>query len=106
MAWIPLKQSVTVTPASSETDRYDRPVMGEPYTLKAFVMDQIKTVKSVEGDEVVSTCTIYLDKSAKITPLDVITYVDDDGRARTYTPISIATKRHLNGKPVLKVVHV
>ena len=106
MALIPLKQSVTVTPASSETDRFNRPVMGEPYTLKARVHDEIKTVQSVEGKEVVSTCTIFLDKNAKVTAKDKITYKDDDGVTRAYTPISVGTKRHINGKPILKVVYV
>ena len=114
MALIPLKNTVTITPASTYDD-WGEPVSAEPYTLKCRIQEGTKVVRGmtnnggvhgVSANEVVSTAQFYFDKIAPITLTDTLTYTDEAGRTRTYTPISIEIKRGLNGKPILTVVNV
>ncbi|NGQ95497.1 hypothetical protein G3578_10065 [Brevibacillus sp. SYP-B805] len=114
MSLIPLKQTVTITPASG-TDEWDRPIAGTPYTLRCRVQEGTKLVRSMsagsgvhgaQSQEVVSVAQIYFDKSPNIGMNDTITFTDENGNVRTYTPISIEIKRGLNGKALLTVVNV
>lgn len=115
MALIPLKQTVTVTPASGGFDEWGEPVQGAPYTLKARIQEGVKLtrrqssangVNGVTAEEVVSTAQIYLDKLVNISLDDTITYTDENGVTRVYKPISIEVKRGLNGKALFTVVNV
>ncbi|QHZ58599.1 hypothetical protein M655_024825 [Brevibacillus sp. NSP2.1] len=121
MSLVPLKNTVTITPALG-TDEWDRPIPGTPYQLRCRVQEGTKLVRSATGSggihgiqaqEVVSVAQIYFDRIPR-DPLtgdalglaDTITFTDETGVARTYTPISIEIKRWLNGKATLTVVNV
>jgi hypothetical protein len=122
MALIPLKNIVTITPASGGTDEWDRPIPGTPYQLRCRIQEGTKLVRSASGaggvhgvtaQEIVSVAQIYFDKipvdpaTGQVLGLtDTITFTDETGTVRTYTPISIEIKRGLNGKPILTVVNV
>lgn len=111
MSLIPLKQTITITPATSEMDRFNRPVMGTPFSLKCRIEEKTKLVKTrsqgyVENSEAVSTAQIYLNRLVKISPDDVLTYTDELGETRTYRPLSTEIKRGLNGKAIFTVVNV
>ncbi|MCG5252620.1 hypothetical protein [Brevibacillus agri] len=114
MSLVPLKNTVTITPALG-TDEWDRPITGTPYELRCRVQEGTKLVRSATGSggvhgiaaqEVVSVAQIYFDRAPNIGMSDTITFVDENGNVRTYTPISIEIKRGLNGKALLTVVNV
>lgn len=104
MALIPLKQTITITPAGSD-DPWD-PQPGTPYTASCRVQEGVKLVRNANGQDVVSSAQIYLDKLAEITLSDRIAYEDESGVQRTYIPISLEVKRSLGGKPLLTVIYV
>jgi hypothetical protein len=114
MSFIPLKQTVTITPKSG-SNGWGETSEGTPYTLKCRFQEGSKMVRSmangtgihgIQAEEVVSTAQIYFDKLATITLDDEIEFTDEYGNVKTYTPISIEIIRGLNGKAALTVVHV
>lgn len=111
MAVIPLKQLATITPASKDTDKFNRPVMGVPYALKCRLEESAKLVRTntqgfVGSAEVVSACRFYFDKLAPVKMGDSISFTDELGNTRTFQPLSIEVKRGINGKALVTVVHV
>lgn len=121
MPLVPMKQTVTITPAvlepdgTPQTDDWGRPVYGTPYTLKCRVQEGAKLVRSTSGaggvhgvasQEVVSVARIMFDKLVNISMSDMITFTDENGIVKTYTPISVEIVRGLNGKAILTVVNV
>lgn len=88
MAIIPLKQRVVVTPVLRDdegnpiTDRWDRPITGEPFTLKCRFSQGTKLVRSATGSggvhgtigqEVVSLGEFIFDKHPNLTYDDKLT---------------------------------
>ncbi|EMT54717.1 hypothetical protein I532_03895 [Brevibacillus borstelensis AK1] len=121
MAIVPLKQRVTVTPVLRDedgnpvTDRYDRPITGEPFTLKCRFTQGTKLVRSATGSggvhgvtaqEVVSVGSFIFDKHPHLGYYDKLTYIDDNGNTLEYRPLNIAVKPWLNGKSLITVVDV
>jgi hypothetical protein len=108
MAIIPLKQSITVTPALSRgITEFDTPTMGDPYTRKCRYQETITLVSSmVDGKEAVSKATIMFDGFEAIDEHTKLTYTREDGITITHRPISVSVKRHINGKALLTVVYV
>lgn len=113
MPLIPMKQTVTVTPAAS--DDWDGAAAGVPYTLKCRISEGTKLVRkastqggvsSSDNGEVVSVAQIYFDKLVSIAASDTISYTDENGEVCVYRPISTEVKRNLAGKPILTVVNV
>lgn len=106
MPWgIPLKNTVTITPILGFDPDYNTPLPGEPYKAKCRVTNGVKLVRNRHGQEVVSTVQLLFDKLPQISISDKIEFVDENGVATTYTPISIEPKRWLNGKAILTVVN-
>lgn len=114
MALIPLKQTVTIIPAS-EKNEWGEVVSGEPYMLKCRVQEGEKRVVGTSNnagihgrtaEEVVSVARFYFDKLASVKHGDTIEYVNEAGDTYRYTPISIEIKRNISGKPILTVVSV
>jgi hypothetical protein len=109
MALIPLKQTITVIPASEGVDEWDNPVQGTPYTLPCRFQEETKLFRGVVGNSIKeqnSVATIIFDKRPNITLKDVFEYTDEFGVVRRYEPIEIEVKRGLNGKALLTVVYV
>lgn len=107
MAIIPLKQTITITPASGGITEFDTPKMGDPYTRKCRYQETITLVPSMaDGKEAVSKATIMFDGFEPIDAHTKLTYTREDGSTLTHTPISVAVKRHINGKALLTVVYV
>ncbi|MBU8715396.1 hypothetical protein KM924_23115 [Brevibacillus parabrevis] len=121
MAIIPLKQRVIVTPVLRDTDgnpmtdEYDRPINGDPFTLKCRFTQGTKLVRSSTGtggvhgitaQEVVSVGAFIFDKHPNLTYDDKLTYTDDNGNKIDYRPLNIAVKPWLNGKSLITVVDV
>lgn len=115
MPMIAMKQAVIITPASGGTDEWDRPIPGEPYTLKCRIQEGAKLTRSqsnasgvsgIGSQEVVSVAQIFFDRHPNIGYDDVITYTDEYGKEYTWRPLNIEVKRNLAGKPVLTVVSV
>lgn len=111
MALIPLKQTVTIKPATGETDRFNRPVYGQPYSLKCRFQEGTKLVRSRSGGfttnaEAVSSAQIYLAGYVAIHMDDEISFTDEGGITQTYTPINVSVKRGLSSKALLTVVYV
>lgn len=68
MAIIPLKQTITVIPASDELTEFDTPATGEPYTRKCRYVETVALVKSmVDGKEAVSKATIMFSGYEPVT---------------------------------------
>lgn len=113
MAWIPLKQTVTITPVTR--DEWEGDIEGTPFQLRCRIQEGTKLVRSSSGasgvsgitaQEVVSVARIYFDKYPKIGYADKITYTDEHGNTIEYRPLDIAVKRWINGKAVLTEVSV
>lgn len=68
-----LTQVVTVEVASTGLDGYGRPAYGDPRTVPARVVGRTRLVRTVAGDERVSTVTVYLGEVTGITPRDRLT---------------------------------
>jgi hypothetical protein len=115
VAIVPLRQTVTITPASAGTDDWGKPLPVQPFDLACRVQEHTKltignsssgNVNGVITREAVSRVQIYFDKLAPISYDDVITFTDENGTTHTYKPLNISVKRGLNGKPILTVVEV
>ena len=107
MPMIPMKQAVTVTPALGVLNDFNRPQYGTPYSLKCRFQETISLVTSLStGKEAVSKAAIYFDGLVEIDEHTRIEYTNENGVTTAYTPLSIAVKRHINGKPILTVVNV
>lgn len=108
MAIIPLKQSITITPAlPGGVTEFDTPAMGQPITKKCRYQETITLVSSmVDGKQVVSKATIFFDGFEAIDEHTKLEYTREDGTVMTHTPLSVAVKRHINGKALLTVVYV
>ena len=118
---ISLKQRVTVTPVLRDdngnpmTDEWDRPITGDPFTLKCRFSQGTKLVRSATGSggtqgvvaqEAVSVGAFIFDKHPNIGYHDLLTYIDDNGNKLEYRPLNIAVKPWLNGKSLITVVDV
>lgn len=104
MAWIPLRQSVTVYPPGSDDPWNPEPA--EPFMLQCRFQENTEVVRNQHGAEVVSSAQIFLDKYAPVTVNHTFEYVDESGTTTKYTPHNVARKRWLNGKAILTVVYV
>lgn len=107
MAIIPLKQTVTIIPCTGNTTDFNVPEMGTPYALKCRYQETVTLVTSIaSGKEAVSKATIYFDGFVDMNENTRIQYTNEAGQTVTHTPLSIAVKRHINGKAILTVVYV
>lgn len=107
MAWIPLRQTITVyPPADPDSDPWNPSPPPEPFTLRCRYQEETQTVKNTHGDEVVSSAQIFLDKYAPVTAEHQFEYTDESGKTIRYKPHNVARKRWLNGKAILTVVYV
>ncbi|QDX93634.1 hypothetical protein EEL30_15815 [Brevibacillus laterosporus] len=121
MPMVSMNNKIKVYPAllddegKPQTDEWDRPVYGDPFSLRCRMHETTKLVRAqtnqggvhgINAQEVVSTAQIYCDKLAPIEEGDRIEFVNERGRIRTYTPISIEIRRWVNGKPLLTVINV
>ncbi|WP_018755198.1 hypothetical protein [Paenibacillus terrigena] len=106
MAIIPLKQAVVVEPFAGTDPDWNELVYGTPYYEDCRFQEAAKLVRNQRGDEVVSVGTFIFDKLPIISINDRLTYTNENGTVRTYTPIAISVRRALNGKPLLTEVDV
>jgi hypothetical protein len=108
MAIIPLRQSITITPAMpGGLTEFDTPEMGQPAKKKCRYQETITLVSSmVDGQQVVSKATIFFDGFEAIDEHTKLEYTREDGATLIHTPLSVAVKRHINGKALLTVVYV
>lgn len=97
------------------TDEWDRPVTGEPFTLKCRFQQGTKLVRSASGtsgvhgvtaQEVVSVGAFIFYKNPNLSYDDKLTYIDDHGNQLEYRPLNISIKPWLNGKSLITVVDV
>ena len=54
----------------------NEPTYGVATAYAAMVVERIKRVRTISGEEKVSTATVYVDSDGQITPLDRITLPD------------------------------
>lgn len=106
MPIIPLKQTVIITPLTGYDPDYNEPIYGTPYSAKCRFSEGMRLVRNQRGEEVVSVGTFYFDRLPEISISDTFTYTDENMRTITYTPLAIAVKRAINGKPLLTEVSV
>lgn len=106
MALIPLKQTVTITPAGGFDPDYNMPIPGVPYTMRCRFQEGVKLVRNQYGAEAVSVGTFYFDKLADIGLDAKLTYINEFGDETTYDPLTIGVKRMLSGRPILTEVDV
>lgn len=107
MAWIPLRQTVTVYPPADDVyDPWNPAPPPESFTLRCRYQENVETVRNQHGAEVVSSAQIFLDKYAPVTANHEFEYVDESGTTTRYKPHNVARKRWLNGKAILTVVYV
>lgn len=106
MALIPLRQTVTITPADGFDPDYNTPIPGDPYTLRCRFQEGVKLVRNQYGAEVISVGTFYFDGLADIALDAKLTYTNEISAETTYTPLAISVKRALNGKPLITEVNV
>lgn len=104
MPIIALKQKITVQRA--QEDDWGNETLGEPIVLKARVDESTALVRNRQGEEVVATAQILLDKLADVQYDDYITYTDELGRTIREKPIKIGTIRKYSGKPALTEVYL
>jgi hypothetical protein len=105
MPILPMKQTVTVTPASS-VDKWGRSVSGTPVDYKVRVEEKSELVADQAGKQAVSSLTIYFDKLVNITYNDVINYTNELGVTVKREPIKIDVIRGIGGKAVLTKVYI
>ena len=115
MAYVPLKQTVTIK-RKGETDRWGNEITPpDTFTLKCRLEEGAKLTRRTTqqsgaaqtlSEEVVSSAQILFDKFTDIRLTDEILYTDESGNTRTYLPININRIRGLNGKPMLTEVEV
>lgn len=114
MAIIPLKQTVTIIPASKENE-WGEVIPGKQYKLKCRFSQGTKLVRSASGasgvhgvttQEVVSVGEFIFDKHPDLKYGDKLVYTDDNGNTIEYMPLNIAVKPWLNGKSLITVVSV
>ena len=107
MPIVPMKQTVTITPATGVMDDFNRLQYGTPVSVKCRFQETITLVTSIaSGKEAVSKATIFFDGLIDIDEKTRIEYTNENGVTVTRSPLSIAVKRHINGKPILTVVYV
>jgi len=106
MAWLPMKDTVTVTPIIGRDDDWNEPIYGDPVTLKCRIDEKQRVVKDRNGNEVVSSVTFYFDKFTDIKFESEIAWTMLNGTKRTANPIAIATHKHVSNKPLITVVNV
>ncbi|MNN29670.1 hypothetical protein D3C81_1432830 [compost metagenome] len=106
MAFIPLKQTVTISPFTGLDPDYNEPQYGEDYALKCRFDEGIRLVRNQHGEEVVSTGAFLFDKLAAIGISDLITFTNELGTETTYDPLAIAVIRDFSGRPLLTEVSV
>jgi hypothetical protein len=107
MAILPLKQKITVTPCTGDSSDFGVPEMGAPTVMKCRYQETVTLVTSISsGKEVVSKATIFFDGFVDINERTRLEYINESGQTLTHTPLSIAVKRHINGKAILTVVYV
>lgn len=106
MPIIPLRQDVTVSPFIGSDPDWNTPVYGEDYEMKCRFSEGVKLVRDRNGAEVASVGTFYFDKIPRISINDLFTFTNENNDELTYTPIAIAVKRAINGKPILTEVNV
>ena len=102
MAIIPLKQKITVERAVQ--DDWGNETLGDPVIFKARVDESTALVRNRQGEEVVSSAQILLDKLADVQYDDYVSYTDELGRTMREKPIRIAPIRMPNGKATLTEV--
>lgn len=106
MAYIPLKQTVTIT-RKGETGEWGIPKEPtEPFDLKCRVDEQTKLVKNQLGNEVISRMNITFDKLADIRYDDKVAFTNELGDKIEGSPLSIEPIRFVNGKPVMTIVYI
>jgi len=105
MAWVPLKQTVTVIPPGND-DPWNPTPAADPFELRCRFQEETSLVRNQHGAEVVSSAQIFLDKFAPVSASHTFLYTDETGATTTYAPINVARKRWLNGKAILTVVYV
>lgn len=105
MAYIPLKQTVTVTKPGVD-DGWGGATPGDVITYKARATEETNVVTNQYGEEATTSLRIILDKLPDVSYDDVITYTNELGVTVERNPVSIEVKRGLNGKPLLTEVFV
>jgi hypothetical protein len=105
MAFIPLKQTVTIT-KSGGLDGWGLPISGTSIALKARVTEETRVVTNQAGEEAVASLRVILDKLADISYDDTLTYTDENGVTVSRKPLRIEIKRGISGKPILTEVYV
>lgn len=106
MAIISLKQTVIIERPGALNDWGEVIVEPTVRTLKARVDEGSTLVRNRQGEEVVATAQILLDKLADVQYDDTISYTDELGRTLREKPIKIAPIRMANGKATLTEVYL
>lgn len=104
--WVPLKQTVIISPFIGDDPDWGTPNYGTDYEAKCRFSEGVKMVRNHRGEEVVSTGVFIFDRLPELSINDRLTYTDEHGRETEYTPLSLAVKRWINGKPVITEVYV
>ncbi|MGG0757560.1 hypothetical protein [Brevibacillus laterosporus] len=119
MPLVPMRNKITVYPAllddegNPKTDEWDRPVYGDPFSLRCRIQEKTKLVRAqtnqggvhgVTSQEVVSSAQVLCDKLAPISISDRVEFTDELGRVRQYSPLAIEIRRNISGKPNLTEV--
>lgn len=106
MALIPLKDTVTITPANGGLDDWGNPIPGTPVTYKCRIDEETRLTRNQNGQEVVSNTQILLDKAVAVSYDDDVTWTDSAGVTRTRKPIRIGTIKDIASKVLFTEVEV
>jgi hypothetical protein len=105
VAIIPLKQTVTITKPGG-LDEWGNTVPGPSIVYKCRIDEGSALVKNQNGEEVVSSARILIEKLADVDYGDDVTYSNELGKTFTEKPIRISVLRGPDGKPWFTEVRV
>lgn len=111
MPMIPMRQIITVKRGSDVLDEWGNPTPGETLTLNCRVDEgsSLLTYRSSgtsNGEIIVATAHILLDKLADIRETDIIVFTNELGITFEKQPKQISVKRSVSGKPMFTEVVV
>lgn len=106
MAFIPLRQTVTITRSTGELDEWGRPIMGEPETFKCRARETSEVVENPRGEEVVAHLVLLLDRLVAVGYGDDLTYTNEIGHTIAGKPKKVSVIRDFSGKALFTKVHL
>jgi hypothetical protein len=109
MAYVSMRQTITIKRASDTLDDWGNPVPGETFNFncridEGWALHSYRSSGNSDNEVVVSTARILLDKLADIKETDIISFTNELGVTIERSPKQIIVKRNVSGNPIMTEV--